>query len=152
MRLRVTMLRAAALLLSAISLHAGAAPVFAEEARAISNELELPIYATEGTAEMLRGIGVACTSVGKGEEGEKSAVSAIDAGDIDLVINVPLKYDRLGRPDGYLIRRRAIDAGIPLVTDRELARAVIDALRWRNGRSLGLVARDEYLTQATSRT
>ncbi len=31
--------------------------------------------------------------------------------------------------DGYLIRRRAVDAGVPLITDLQLARAVIEALR-----------------------
>ena len=45
------------------------------------------------------------------------------------MINVPREYDELGRPDGYWIRRRAVDAGIPLLTDLQLARAVIEALR-----------------------
>ena len=53
----------------------------------------------------------------------------IDDGEIDLVINIPREYDQLGRPDGYLIRRRAVEAEVPLITDLQLARALIEALR-----------------------
>src|SRR5207248_2196620 len=102
-----------------------------DEARVIANELRLPIYATEGTARMLGEIGVPCTLVGKEESDENSASNIISEGHVDLVINVPREYDQYGRPDGYLIRRRAVDAGVPLITDRQLARAVVEALRWR---------------------
>jgi carbamoyl-phosphate synthase large subunit len=115
---------------------------FADEARVIANELSLPIYATDGTAAMLREVGVPCTVVGKGEADldPQSASGLIGAGKVDLVINVPREYDEYGRPDGYVIRRRAIDAGVPLITDRQLARAVIEALRWRKLDSLSLVS------------
>jgi carbamoyl-phosphate synthase large subunit len=115
---------------------------FADEARVIANELGLPIYATDGTSAMLREIGVQCTIVGKGEarSDPQSAVSLITAGKVDLVINVPRDYDQYGRPDGYIIRRCAIDSGVPLITDRQLARAVIEALRWYTLESLSLVS------------
>jgi carbamoyl-phosphate synthase large subunit len=115
---------------------------FADEARIIADELRLPIYATEGTAKMLEEIGVGCTIVGKGEDAgdPRNASNAIATGRVDLVINVPREYDRYGRPDGYVIRRRAIDAGVPLITDRQLARAVVEALRWRTLETLAVVA------------
>ena len=113
---------------------------FTDEARVIADELGLPIYATEGTARMLREIGVSCTPVEKGDGGERSASQLIGEGHVDLVINVPRDYDQYGRPDGYVIRRRAIDAGVPLITDRQLARAVVEALRWRTLDTLDLVA------------
>jgi carbamoyl-phosphate synthase large subunit len=118
---------------------------FAEEARVIADELRLPIYATEGTARMLREIGIACTPVGKGDGDAGSASRLIGEGQVDLVINVPREYDQFGRPDGYLIRRRAIDVGIPLITDRQLARAVVEALRWRKLDTLDLVAWNDYV-------
>jgi len=117
---------------------------FTDEARAIADELGLPIYATEGTARMLQDVGVACTAVGKQESDELSASYLIDEGLVDLVINVPRAYDKLGRPDGYLIRRRAIDAGVPLITDRQLARALVEALRWLSSDSLEVVAWNDY--------
>ena len=69
----------------------------------------------------------------------------IDQGKIDMVINVPREYDTLGRPDGYLIRRRAVDAGVPLLTDLKLASAVIGALVRTNGAEVPVRALDEYV-------
>ena len=75
-------------------------------------------------------------------------MDVIDDGRVDLVINVPREYDNLGRPDGYLIRRRSVDAGIPLITDIHLARAVVEALRrHKTDADLGLFAWDEYLSR-----
>lgn len=120
---------------------------FVEEARALAETLRLPIYATPGTAEVLKGVGIECTELSKGE-GERSAVETIAEGRVDLVINVPRSYDELGRPDGYLIRRRAVDAEVPLVTDLMLARALVSAMVARpSPASLKVVAWDTYLSR-----
>ena len=118
---------------------------FTDEARVIAGELGLPIFATDGTARMLSAIGIACTTVGKGDGDAGSACRLISEGQVDLVINVPKDYDQFGRPDGHLIRRRAIDAGVPLITDRQLARAVVEALRWYKFETLNLVAWNDRL-------
>jgi carbamoyl-phosphate synthase large subunit len=124
---------------------------FADEARVITDVLGLPIYATPGTAEALRSLGIPCTSLGKGPADGAGAVHAIEDGSVDLVINIPREYDELGRPDGYWIRRRAVDAGIPLLTDLQLARAVIEALRHkRSAQQLSTLAYDEYLARNDS--
>jgi carbamoyl-phosphate synthase large subunit len=117
---------------------------FADEARVIAEELKLPIYATPGTAKALVDVGIACTTLEKRDDGGDTAMDAIDDGKVDLVINIPVEYDDLGRPDGYLIRRRAVDAGVPLITDRQLARAVIEALRHRRMDNLTTLSYDEY--------
>ena len=119
---------------------------FADEARAIADELRLPIYATPGTAEALQSLGIRATALSK-QAGPDTAVAAIDAGLVDLVINVPVEYDELGRPDGYLIRRRAVDAGIPLITDLQLARAVVEALRRKRMEDLDTIAYDEFIAR-----
>jgi carbamoyl-phosphate synthase large subunit len=124
---------------------------FAEEARVITEQLGLPIYATPGTAEALKSLGIECTSLGKGPADGAGAVHAIEEGKVDLVINIPREYDELGRPDGYWIRRRAVDAGIPLLTDLQLARAVIEALRNRRAGQLNILAYDEYLSRNDAR-
>jgi carbamoyl-phosphate synthase large subunit len=130
---------------------------FADEARTIAAELGLPIFATPGTAEALRSLGIACTSLGKGPaspdgtpDDGAGAVRAIEAGLVDLVINIPREYDDLGRPDGYWIRRRAVDAGIPLLTDLQLARAVVEALRHKSLATLSTRAYDEYASRKSS--
>ena len=118
---------------------------FADEARLIHEQLKLPIYATAGTAEALRGLDIPCTAVAKKPGDGTSAMELIDAGDIDLVINVPREYDEYGRPDGYLIRRRAVETGTPLFTDLQLARALIEALCRKRGDGPTVRAWQDYL-------
>jgi carbamoyl-phosphate synthase large subunit len=118
---------------------------FADEARVIAEELGLPIYATTGTAAMLAELGIGCTPVAKREGDEHSAMDLIDQGKVDFVINVSREYDAQGRPDGYQIRRRAIDAGVPLVTDLQLARAVVEALQSMKPGDLRAIAWNDYL-------
>ena len=120
---------------------------FADEAKVIAEELRLPIYATQGTAEMLGGIGIACTTVEKRAGDEPNAIALIDRGEVDLVINVPREYDAFGRPDGILIRRAAVDAGVPLITDLQLARAVVEALRRRKPEDLQIRAWEDYVSR-----
>src|SRR2546422_804742 len=103
---------------------------FTDEARIIAQELHLPIYATRGTAEMLAEIGIPCTAVEKGPGDGVSGLDVIEQGLVDLVINIPREYDQHGRPDGYLIRRQAIDSGVPLVTDLPFARRLVRGLAW----------------------
>jgi carbamoyl-phosphate synthase large subunit len=116
-----------------------------DEIRVIADELKLPIYATEGTAEALTAVGIACTATSKHQDNGKSAIRLIDEGEIDLIINIPREYDQLGRPDGYLIRRRAVEAGVPLITDLQLARALIEALRHRRMKDLSVLAWQDYM-------
>jgi carbamoyl-phosphate synthase large subunit len=120
---------------------------FADEARIIVHELQLPIYATRGTAEILAGVGIPCTAVEKGAGGGTSALDVIERGLVDFVINIPREYDQYGRPDGYLIRRQAVDLGVPLVTDLPLARAIVEALRWRKLSSLNVLALNDYVAR-----
>ncbi len=123
---------------------------FADEVRVITDDLLLPIYATPGTADALSELGIPCTRLEKGVGGDH-AVKAIEEGKVDLVINIPVEYDEQGRPDGYLIRRRAVDSGIPLLTDLQLARAVIEALRHKKRSDLKVIAYDEFLARANGK-
>lgn len=120
---------------------------FLEEARALNEELGLALYATPGTAEALQAEGIACTALAKSPGEGRSGMDVIDEGLVDLVINVPRSYDELGRPDGYLIRRRAIDAEVPLVTDLMLATALVTALRNQLTATPALRSWDEYLAR-----
>jgi carbamoyl-phosphate synthase large subunit len=118
---------------------------FTDEARIIAQELNLPIYATRGTAEMLAEVGIPCTAVEKSRGDGLSGLDVIQRGLVDLVINIPREYDEHGRPDGYLIRREAIDQGVALVTDLPFARAIVEALRWRNPADLDVIAWNDLL-------
>ena len=120
---------------------------FADEARIIVHELQLPIYATRGTAEILAELGIPCNAVEKSSGAGTSALDVLERDLVDLVINIPREYDQYGRPDGYLIRRQAIDLGVSLVTDLPLARAIVEALRWRKPSSLEILALNDYVAR-----
>src|SRR5688500_15168135 len=76
---------------------------FADEARALA-AMGLAVYATAGTADILRAEGIICRVLDKGA----AAAETLRSGVIDLVINIPREYDEKGRPDGYRIRRSAV--------------------------------------------
>jgi carbamoyl-phosphate synthase large subunit len=124
---------------------------FLDEARALSEELGLPLYGTAGTAEALQANGIKCTALAKASGEGRSGMDVIDDGLVDLVVNVPRSYDELGRPDGYLIRRRAVDADIPLLTDLLLATALVNAMRNRAGVPSAIRSWDEYLARRPRR-
>ena len=94
---------------------------------------------------MLAEIGVPCTAVEKNSGAGVSGLDLIDQGHVDFVINVAREYDQYGRPDGYWIRRQAIDLGLPLVTDLPLARAIVEALRLKSPSSLEVIALEDYV-------
>jgi carbamoyl-phosphate synthase large subunit len=100
---------------------------FQDEARLLA-EMRLPIYATSGTAKVLREDGVDCQVLARtAEEDGRTAREAMERALVDLVINIPRTFDASGRPDGYEIRRAAVDLGVPLITDIDLARAFVQA-------------------------
>ncbi len=102
---------------------------FEDEARLLIAR-GLTLYATPGTADVLREQGLDVTVAYKdSNERTPTAVELLDTGAIDLVINIPRSYDARGLPDGYRIRRRAVDLNVPLITNLQLARAVVDAMQ-----------------------
>jgi carbamoyl-phosphate synthase large subunit len=96
-------------------------------------DLGFRVLATEGTAEMLRRNGIPCDEVRKHFEEPQpgrppmSAVDAIRAGEVDLVINTP--YGNSGpRVDGYEIRSAAVGVNIPCVTTVQGASAAVQGI------------------------
>ncbi|MDX6389461.1 MAG: carbamoyl-phosphate synthase large subunit, partial [Streptosporangiaceae bacterium] len=86
-------------------------------------DLGFEIWATEGTAEVLRRNGVRATIVrkhsdGVGPDGEPDIVARILAGQVDLIVNTPFGSPGQSGPrlDGYEIRTAAVRYGIPCVT------------------------------------
>ncbi len=47
---------------------------------------------------------------------------------MDLVINIPKNYQERELTDDYLVRRKAVDYGIPLLTNIQLANRLAEAL------------------------
>ena len=96
-------------------------------------DLGFRVLATEGTAEMLRRNGIPCDEVRKHFEDPQpgrpavSAVDAIRAGDVDMVINTP--FGNSGpRIDGYEIRSVAVGVNIPCITTVQGASAAVQGI------------------------
>ncbi|MBR9974770.1 MAG: carbamoyl phosphate synthase large subunit, partial [Bacteroidetes bacterium] len=90
-------------------------------------ELPFTLYATRGTAAVLRDNGIACEVVNKVVEGRPHVVDAIKNGDIHLVINTPL--GETAREDEYEIGRACIRHKVPVVTTLSGAKAAIRGIR-----------------------
>ena len=86
------------------------------------------IYATGGTAEMIRAMGVEVTEVEKRLEGGsgRTVVDIIDDGTVSAVVNT-VTGDRSTMQDGFHIRRAAVMQRIPCFTSIDTARCAIEA-------------------------
>jgi carbamoyl-phosphate synthase large subunit len=92
------------------------------------------IYATEGTARHLRMRGIPVERTLKVHEGRPNAIDLVVSGNVQLLINTPL--GKLTQQDDYLIRRAALQHGVPYTTTMSGASAACDgviALRSRTG-------------------
>ena len=112
----------------------------------------LRLFGTPGTAEMLEAEGVACEALAKDSKdlSKLQATDVMHSGQIDLVINIPRDWDEKGRPDGYRIRRAAVDLEIPLLTDQWLARKTLQAMSKYREADLPVVPWNDYLGRARS--
>jgi carbamoyl-phosphate synthase large subunit len=88
-------------------------------------DLGFEIWATSGTAEVLRRNGVRAKIVrkhsdGPGPDGEPTVVTRILDGEVDLIVNTPFGSATAAsaavRLDGYEIRTAAVRRGVPCVT------------------------------------
>ncbi len=103
----------------------------ADIARALAG-LNFEIYATAGTARILREAEIACTSVHKVKEGQRPhVVDKIKDGELDLIINTT--EGRQAIMDSAMIRREAVQNKVCYTTTVAGAYAIIDALRHREG-------------------
>jgi carbamoyl-phosphate synthase large subunit len=90
-------------------------------------ELDLPAYATEGTAAFLAGHGVKTTVLAKIREGRMNALSLLRGNDVGLVLNTP--HNGRERSDAAAIRVAALQTGVPCLTTLEGAVAALEGLR-----------------------
>ena len=109
------------------------------------SEMRYNIIATEHTADFLKENGVECKKVYKISNGAKPNVGDLLApGKLDLIINIPTRPFERESTDGFTIRRRAVDLRIPLITNRQLAEAFVNALSEMKERPLQAKSWEEY--------
>lgn len=119
-----------------------------ESARKLA-DAGIPIFATEGTAAFLAAAGVQ-TQVTRWplEGGPGTALDLIRSGTLDLVINMPKNATEMELRNDYTIRRAAVDHGIPLITNVQLAERFVNAVVTRGNKPADVKSWREYLAHA----
>jgi carbamoyl-phosphate synthase large subunit len=99
--------------------------------------LGLRVAATEDTGAFLTEHGIRGVRIlHKVSEPDRhpNVLEALEHGEVDLLLNVPLsltqeKFERM-LEDEYVLRRRAIELGIPLFTSLEAFAAYVEGVAW----------------------
>jgi carbamoyl-phosphate synthase large subunit len=101
---------------------------FIESARLLSS-IGVHFYATGGTAEFLSADGIQATVVHWPDENQSpNAGELLELRKVDLVINIPKNFQQAELSNDYSIRRKAVDFGVPLLTNIQLANRLAEAL------------------------
>lgn len=91
--------------------------------------MEYSLFATERTHEFLTSRGYPTALLYKISEPRSPNIREyLEHKRIDMVINIPQHGMSTEKTDGYFIRRLSIDRGIPLITNVQLAKRLIEAL------------------------
>jgi carbamoyl-phosphate synthase large subunit len=113
------------------------------------------IYASQGTAEVLRRNGIQATVVRKnfegiGPNGEPTSVQLILDGTVDLIVNTPAGSGAGGdsRMDGYEIRTAGVLAGIPCITTVQGLAAAVQGIQAQRAGSIGVRSLQEWAAVA----
>lgn len=89
--------------------------------------LGFALYATAGTAEVLRKSGLNVTTVRKIHESEDNCSTLLDTGKIKYILSTSTK-GRIPARDSVKLRRKAVSLGIPCLTSVDTAMALADSL------------------------
>ena len=86
------------------------------------------LFATEGTAGMIHGLGIDAFAIPKAHTGDHpNTVDIVADGTVAAVVNT-IEGDRESLEDGFEIRRAAVDQRIPCFTSLDTARAAVESL------------------------
>ncbi len=108
-------------------------------------ELGIKLFATKGTAEFMKDRQIECEILHWPLENvEPNAVDFISKGKIDLVINIPKNFQEEEITNDYIVRRKAADHGIPLITDLQLAKRFIESMAHKTLEDIKEKSWDEY--------
>lgn len=87
------------------------------------------LYATQHTHDFLESRGISTLILYKVSEPRSPNIREyLENRRIDLVLNIPMHDGRQDQTDGYFIRRIATDRGIPLLTNVQLFKRIVEAM------------------------
>jgi carbamoyl-phosphate synthase large subunit len=108
-------------------------------------ELGVRLYTTKGTCEFLRTNGIDTTMLRWPLERESpNVLEYLAARRIDVVVNIPKNYQEDELTNDYIIRRQAVDFGVPLITNVQLAQRFAEALARKGLGDLEIKSWSEY--------
>ncbi len=108
-------------------------------------KLGIKFYATPGTAKFMKTNKIEVEEVEWPSSGKSpNAVDLIKSNKIDLVINIPKNFQQDELTNDYLVRRTAVDYKIPLITNRQLAMRLAEAIANKDPLNLEVKSWDEY--------
>ena len=89
--------------------------------------LGFKLYATEGTAKVLREYGLSVTLVHKIHESKQNTLVLLESGKVNYIISTSAK-GRLPARDSVKVRRKSVELGIPCLTSLDTASSLADIL------------------------
>ena len=102
-------------------------------------------FATKGTADFMEANGIkADVLFWPLENKEPNTLTYIADGKIDLVVNIPKNIERQELDNDYLIRRKAVDFDVPLITNLQLAKRFFESIYSMHLEDLKIKSWDEY--------
>ncbi|MCL6494233.1 MAG: carbamoyl-phosphate synthase (glutamine-hydrolyzing) large subunit [Ignavibacterium sp.] len=109
-------------------------------------KMGLKFYGTKGTAEFYKENGALDVEVlyRPFDNKEPSILTYMSEGKIDLVINIPKTAEKVELDSDYIIRRKAVDLNIPLLTNIQIAKRFIKSLSQYTPSQLRIKSWDEY--------
>lgn len=108
-------------------------------------DLGFKLFATRGTSDFMKYHGIHSNVLyWPLEKKEPNTISFIEEGKIDLIINIPKSIEEEELTNDYLVRRKAIDHNIPLITNLQFAERFIDAISRVKLEELTIKSWDEY--------
>ncbi|MCP4204173.1 MAG: carbamoyl-phosphate synthase (glutamine-hydrolyzing) large subunit [bacterium] len=118
--------------------------VFLSSTRALA-DAGVRFFGTHGTAAFMSESGIAVDPVYWPLQRESpNALELLRRGEVDLVVNIPKDASEDELANDYMIRRAAVDHGIPLITNIQLAQRLAQALSHKSLETLEVRSWDEY--------
>ena len=108
-------------------------------------QMGFELYATEGTARFLEENMIKASVLNWPlDKKEPNALTYLKERKIDLVINIPKSYEEEEITNDYLIRRKAADFNIPLLTNAQVAKLFVDSISKKKMEDLEIKSWEEY--------
>jgi carbamoyl-phosphate synthase large subunit len=105
----------------------------------------LKFYATKGTAKFLKEHGMEVEVLNWPlEKEEPNIMTYLNEGKIDLVINIPKNQEKDELDNDYLIRRKAVDMNVNLITNIQVAKRFVKSFSRYKIEDLSIKSWDEY--------